>query len=129
MIENSGHVPLIAVGTSHEPYMRLIIVPLQDLANEPSIKRNQIIKNLNTMSPQDRYSQPIIAWRLQKSNNNKASGVWVMGDDGTIRGIDIVEDQVIVELKDGHQGKIKDFITFIDEDSVEKLITSGIDRR
>ena len=29
------------------------------------------------------------------------------GDDGTIRGIDIVEDQVIVELKDGHQGKIK----------------------
>lgn len=51
-----------------------------------------------------------------------------MGDDGTIRGIDIVEDQVIVELKDGHQGKIKDFITFIDEDSVEKLITSGIDR-
>lgn len=128
MIENSGHVPLIAVGTSHEPYMRLIIVPLQDLANEPSIKRNQIIKNLNTMSPQDRYSQPIIAWRLQNLDNNKASGVWVMGDDGTIRGIDIVEDQVIVELKDGHQGKIKDFITFIDEDSVEKLITSGIDR-
>ncbi|CAX44894.1 conserved hypothetical protein [Candida dubliniensis CD36] len=127
-IENSGHVPLIAVGTSHEPYMRLIIVPLRDLSHEPSIKRNQIIKNLNTMSPQDRYSQPIIAWRVQTPDNNKASGVWVMGDDGTIRGIDIVEDQVIVELKDGHQGKIKDFITFIDENSVEKLVTSGIDR-
>ncbi|EMG45506.1 hypothetical protein SBY92_005001 [Candida maltosa Xu316] len=121
-------IPLVAVGTSHEPYMRVIIVPLQEQnTTDGPIKRNQIIKNLNTMSPQDRYSQPIISWRLCKQQG-KASGVWVMGDDGIIRGLDIKEDKVVVELKNGHEGKIKDFISYIDDENGEKLITCGLDR-
>ncbi|EGW30833.1 uncharacterized protein SPAPADRAFT_62700, partial [Spathaspora passalidarum NRRL Y-27907] len=112
-------VPLIAVATSHEPYMRLIVVTLDMIeGQEHEIKRNQIVKNLNTMSPQDKFSQPIIAWRLPKHVNGadvtieatKSSGIWIMGDDGVIRGIDLVDDKVVVELKDVHQGKIKDFL-------------------
>ncbi|EER32562.1 conserved hypothetical protein [Candida tropicalis MYA-3404] len=121
-------IPLIAVATSHEPFMRLIIVPLSEAIPDTAIKRNQIIKNLNTLSPQDKYSQPIIAWRLCRDENDRASGVWVMGDDGVIRGLDIIDDKVVIELNEGHQGKIKDFISFIDGDGVEKLVTSGIDR-
>ncbi|RCK55994.1 hypothetical protein Cantr_05494 [Candida viswanathii] len=125
---HNAAVPLVAVATSHEPFMRLIIVPIFDVSTATPIKRNQIIKNLNTMSPQDKYSQPIISWRLCKEEDEKASGLWVMGDDGVIRGVDIIDDKAAIELKDGHQGKIKDFITFIDANGVEKLVTSGIDR-
>lgn len=125
---HDADVPLIAVATSHEPFMRLIIVPLLDISSNIPIKRNQIIKNLNTMSPQDKYSQPIIAWRLCKEEDDRASGVWVMGDDGVIRGIDIIDDRVAIELNDGHNGKIKDFISFIDQNGVEKLVTSGVDK-
>lgn len=125
---HDADVPLIAVATSHEPFMRLIIVPLLDISSNIPIKRNQIIKNLNTMSPQDKYSQPIIAWRLSKEEDDRTSGVWVMGDDGVIRGIDIIDDRVAIELNDGHNGKIKDFISFIDQNGVEKLVTSGVDK-
>lgn len=135
-IQSNAAIPVIAVATSHEPYMRLIIVSLkeieliqQDSQNAP-IKRNQIIKNLNTMSPQDKYSQPIISWRLIHPENThpKNSGVWIMGDDGVIRGVDLIHEKPILTLSGAHQGKIKEFITYFDSEYNERLISCGVDR-
>lgn len=115
-------VPLIAVATSHEPYMRLIIVPLKDSTAQDSvpIKRNQILKNLSTLSPQDKYSQPIIRWKL--SSNLKHNGIWVVGEDGIIRGIDLIQERVIRNYQK-HDGRIKSF-TMADD----RLITCGTDK-
>ncbi|CCG20994.1 hypothetical protein CORT_0A06070 [Candida orthopsilosis Co 90-125] len=125
-ISHKGNgIPLIAVATSHEPYMRIIIISLIDF-DSTSIARNQIIKNLNTLSPQDKFSQPLISWKLD--SKEKESGIWVMGEDGIIRGLDIVDDKVVVELNQ-HQAKIKDFTSFINNNGDETLITSSIDRQ
>lgn len=88
-ISQKGGIPLVAVATSHEPYMRVIITSLIDFETSPlpPIARHQIIKNLNTLSPQDKFSQPLIAWR---HNSEKESGIWVMGDDGVVRGLDLL---------------------------------------
>ncbi|KAK6456034.1 uncharacterized protein RJT20DRAFT_127799 [Scheffersomyces xylosifermentans] len=124
-------VPLIAVGTSHEPYMRLIVVSLKELPSlkktedeSIQIKRNQILKNFNTLSPQDRYSQALISWRVA---DEKSIGVWVAGEDGVVRGIDLLDEKIVVELK-AHSGKIKDFLSFENKDKKEVIITSGIDK-
>lgn len=119
-------VPLVAVATSHEPYMRLIVVSLKDIVNPPSpenfvpMMRNQILKNLSTLSPQDKYSQPLIAWRWL--SGTKHNGVWIMGDDGVLRGIDLVLEQPIVQSP-GHNGRIKSFAQLQDV-----LITTGVDK-
>lgn len=115
-------VPLIAVATSHEPYMRLIIVPLKDSTAQDSvpIERDQILKNLSTLSPQDKYSQPIIRWKL--SSNLKHNGVWVVGEDGTIRGIDLIQERVITNYQK-HDGRIKSFTM-----AGDRLITCGTDK-
>ncbi|KAG7665279.1 uncharacterized protein J8A68_001335 [[Candida] subhashii] len=130
-------IPMIAIATSHEPYMRLIIVSLKEIdqiqkdnQDEPPIMRNQIIKNINTLSPQDKYSQPIIAWRLinpNSPNHPKNNGIWIMGDDGIIRGVDLLNDKLII-ISDAHQGKIKEFITYFNQDFNERLISCGVDR-
>lgn len=96
-------VPLVAVGTSHEPYMRLVLVSLREFGKDgDSVRRNQIITNINTMSPQDKYSQALISWR------SDGSGIWVFGEDGVVRGIDLLKEAVAVELKKG-EGRIKSF--------------------
>ncbi|CAH2353461.1 uncharacterized protein CLIB1423_11S00210 [[Candida] railenensis] len=109
---------LIVVGTSHEPFMRLIVVSLTD--GEEPIRRNQIIRNLNTLSPQDKFSSAILAWRKDQS------GVWVAGEDGTVRGIDFKQQRVITEIP-LHKGKVKTFISGVKEGS-EVILSSGIDR-
>lgn len=156
-----GTVPLIAVATSHEPYMRIIVVSLIEFgaasSASNSISRNQIVRNFNTLAPQDKFSQPKIAWRLEKGRENEGKnenqkenenvdrkrerdvcGLWVMGDDGVMRGLDVVESKVVVELKRedlakqnsiGHSGKIREFITYIDEKGGENVISAGLDRQ
>jgi hypothetical protein len=128
-IKNMGSsAPLVAVGTSHEPYMRLIVVTLSPIVATPEepipIKRMQIVKNLTTMSPQDKYSKAVIFWR--KAVPNHAEGVWIIGDDGIVRGIDLRNDKVVVEFP-AHDGKIKNGAVEI-HDSSELLITTGIDK-
>lgn len=116
-ILNQGGYPLVAVGTSHEPFMRVVIVTLKDVGSEVAdIKRNQIIANINTMSPQDKYSQANIEWRYD------GSGLWIMGEDGTIRGLDILKQSVALELKE-HEGRIKSSTTFEDV-----IVTCGTDK-
>lgn len=122
----SHQYPLIAVGTSHEPYMRLIVVSLKEFpkitpSKNMTTKRNQILKNLSTMSPQDKYSTAMIEWRQD------GSGVWVIGEDGVIRGVDLVSHQVIAELK-AHQGRIKSYVSG-NQHAREVIVTCGTDRK
>jgi len=118
-----GQVPLVAIATSHEPYMRLIIVSLNQTSDgETTIHRNQILKNINTLSPQHKLSQPLIQWRAPK--NGKSQGVWVMGDDGKIRTIDLLGGES--ESFDGHDGAIKHCVTC--EGGTELFITCGMDK-
>lgn len=128
---------LIAIGTSHIPYMRLIILTLPDLEplisnlyeelpleqhlTSTPINRGHILVNYNTLAPQDKYSTGVVAWRIDKS------GVWISGDDGVIRGIDLKNGEIVKQLKDKHDKRIKCMI--IDQiDSKEIIISSGIDK-
>lgn len=118
-IHQSGeNVPLVAVGTSHEPFMRAVIVTLKQvgIAAQETVQRNQIIANLNTLSPQDKYSQAILDWRPD------GTGLWVLGDDGVIRGIDLSSGKVSAELS-GHEGRIKTLNVL-----TNLLVSCGTDR-
>lgn len=109
---------VLVVATSHEPYMRLIVVSLT--AEGDAIRRNQIVRNINTMSPQDKYLQAVVAWRAD------ASGIWVAGDDGVVRGVDLQLQKVVAEFA-AHEGKIKTLCAGRCGSS-EVLVTSGTDR-
>lgn len=94
--------PLVAIATSHEPYMRAIVVAFDDESdNGPEkIKRLQIVTNLNTLSPQDKFSDALIHWR------EDGSGIWIAGEDGVIRGLDFLAEEVVVSLE-AHDGRMK----------------------
>lgn len=128
---------LIAIGTSHIPYMRLIILTLPDLIplisdlydelpkeqhlTSTPIHRGHILVNYNTLAPQDKYSTGVVCWRIDNS------GIWISGDDGIIRGIDLKNGEIVKELGKGHDKRIKCMI--IDElNSKEIIISSGIDK-
>lgn len=49
-----------------------------------------------TFAPQTAYSTPAVAWRPD------GSGVWVNGDDGAVRGIEVVTGKVVSTLR-GHE--------------------------
>lgn len=113
-----GSIPLIAISTSQDP-MRVVIVSLQPSA-DTQIQRFQIIKNLKTETYQTKFSKSVIQWRLSK--DGKSQGIWVMGEDGSINGIDLVRN--LIEKLTSDQGVIKDCITYSDEDG-EVLISCG----
>lgn len=119
----SDSVPLIAVGTSHEPYMRVIVVTLSEFATvlATPIRRDQIIKNLNTLSPQDKFLTAVMSWRLD------GSGLWVLGEDGVARGLDLEKEEVVIEQR-AHLGKIKAFVNGAGSDGREVAVTCGADR-
>lgn len=112
-----GPEPLVAVATSHEPFMRVVVASLSGWETAEGIKRNQIVANINTLSPQDKYSQSQIEWR------SDGSGLWVAGDDGNIRGLDISTGKVAATLN-GHTGRIKSFFA-----ENELVFSAGIDER
>lgn len=93
-IYESPEISLICIGTSHIPYMRLVTVELPKKFNkkeEPvAVLRGHIVANVSSMSPQDKYSNPLISWKKD------GSGVWVAGDDGVIRGINFANNTVLV---------------------------------
>lgn len=114
---------LLAVATSSEPHMKVIIVRLlfpststidesrhsapdatvtqASQALEALALQNRedaaILIQANTFAPQTSYSTPQVAWRPD------GSGVWVNGDDGVVRGIEIKTGKVVALLKDGHE--------------------------
>lgn len=111
---------LLAVATSSEPHMKVIIVRLlfpsttspNPTASDAAVTQaSQALKALalqnredaailiqaNTFAPQTSYSTPQVAWRPD------GSGVWVNGDDGVVRGIEIKTGKVVAQLKNGHE--------------------------
>jgi hypothetical protein len=112
---------LLAVATSHLPHMKLIIVRLlfpdsttglsigqrgPPEATQASQARTAlalsdredaaISLHVSTMAPQTPYSTPQVVWRPD------GSGVWVNGDDGVVRGIEVMAGKVVALLK-GHE--------------------------
>lgn len=130
-IQNNGNqtIPLIAIATSHEPEMRVIITSLNQydsqILNENQFKiyRLQILKNLNSENPQNSLSKPFINWRVAK--NHKSQGIWVMSDDGYVRIIDLINHEV--EKLNYHKGSLKECLTYDNEGEV--LITCGSDKK
>lgn len=112
-----GEVPLVAVGTSHEPYMRVVMVTLQEFGTAEGVARGQIIANVNTMSPQDKFSLAHLEWRYD------GSGLWVVGEDGAVRGFDLTKREVVLTLQ-AHEGRIKAASVARDV-----LLTCGTDRK
>lgn len=110
---------LLAVATSHLPHMKLLIVrllfpgpvqdqpqPSQGLQTPASRARAELALqdredaaisiHITTMAPQTPYSTPQVVWRPH------GDGVWVNGDDGAIRGIEVSTGKVVAVLK-GHE--------------------------
>jgi WD40 repeat protein len=131
---------VVVVGTSHSPYMRLIITrtpDLEKLINDTLTKgiealglgeqqlttvtlRGYILMNLTTPSPQDKFSHSKIFFRSDRS------GVWICGDDGIIRGMELRTGEVVHELKK-HQGRIK-YAIDCSSHGVEKIVACGVDK-
>lgn len=149
---------LIAVATSHLPHMKLILVRLlfpdcqgqgvsggfvtgesqaaQARAELAIQDREDAAINLyvSTMAPQTPYSTPQVAWRPH------GSGVWVNGDDGVVRGVEVRTGKVVALLK-GHDvgSKVRSLWTGVvrfqeatGEDRAEKeeelLVSGGFDK-
>ena len=55
-----------------------------------------IVLHVSTLAPQTPYSTPQVVWRPD------GSGVWVNGDDGVVRGIEVRTGRVVASLK-GHE--------------------------
>lgn len=150
---------LLAVATSSEPHMKVIIVRLlfpsttSSNGSNPSApdaavtQASQALEALalqnredaailiqaNTFAPQTSYSTPQVAWRPD------GSGVWVNGDDGVVRGIEIKTGKVVALLKDGHEpgskvrtiwaGYVAVSNTGDDDAKEEWVISGGFDKR
>ena len=137
---------LIAVATSHLPHMKLIVVRLLFPGAEqaPALGGTQasqarsalavqdkedaaIRLQISTLAPQTPYSTPVVVWRPD------GSGVWVNGDDGVVRGIEVKSGKVITMLK-GHEAGTKVRTLWAGEvvngDShQEVLVSGGFDKR
>lgn len=139
---------LIAVATSHLPHMKLIIVRL--LFPGPEVqaapggtqasqartalamqdKEDTAIRlQISTLAPQTPYSTPVVVWRPD------GSGVWVNGDDGVVRGIEVKTGKVVTLLK-GHEAGTKvrtlwagEVVVGEDGARREVLVSGGFDKR
>lgn len=65
------------------------------------VMRNVIVSNFSGMTPQDKFSTPVLM-----SRPAGRSGIWVVGNDGLIRGFDLRIGKV-VETICAHEGRIK----------------------
>lgn len=148
----SPHDPLLlAVATSAVPHLKLIIVrlllpppPTATISAEPTLNQVSqaraelaladreaaaILIHCTTLAPQTAYSTPDLAWRPD------ASGLWVNGDDGVLRGIEASTGKVVATLTGGHEigTKIRCVWagTVIGNDGGEEecMISGGFDRR
>jgi WD40 repeat protein len=154
---------LLAVATSHLPHMKLIVVrllfpdtmttasdghgapppPLQNPASQAkaalalSDREDAAISlHMSTLAPQTPYSTPQVVWRPD------GSGLWVNGDDGVVRGIEIMTGKVVALLQGHEPGtkvrtlwagimRVADDVDDINEGSNEEewLVSGGFDKR
>jgi WD40 repeat protein len=139
---------LIAVATSHLPHMKLIVVRLlfpglnvqaapggtqaSQARTELAVQDKEdaaIRLQVSTLAPQTPYSTPVVVWRPD------GSGVWVNGDDGVVRGIEVKTGKVITMLK-GHEAGTKvrtlwtgEIAAGDDAAKREVLVSGGFDKR
>ncbi|QPG74176.1 hypothetical protein FOA43_001500 [Brettanomyces nanus] len=114
---------LVSVGTDHVPYLRVITIMIPSIRgvlkqNLPII-RNIIVSNLNSMTPQNKYSSPIL---LNRPDDKQ--GIWILGDDGTIRGFDLSTGKVVETLKT-HKGRIKTAFVGTNSKHQEIIVSTG----
>jgi len=152
---------LLAVATSHLPHMKLIVVrllfpdtiaaasgglgalpPLTPASQARAVlalsNREDAAINLHvsTLAPQTPYSTPQVVWRPD------GSGLWVNGDDGVVRGIDLMTGKVVALLKGHEPGtkvrslwagimRVADDVDDSDEGANEEewLVSGGFDKR
>ncbi|CDK25068.1 unnamed protein product [Kuraishia capsulata CBS 1993] len=138
--EGDNH--LLSIATNHVPFMRIITIILPNLdtlleeapglptsteqlfTSSVPMLRDIIVSNLNSFSPQDKYSSAQI---LKRPVPNQ--GLWIVGDDGKIRGMDLKSGEIVKE-EDTHEGRIKSSFVGSDDINPEILVTSGaVDRR
>lgn len=140
---------LVAIATSHLPHLKVILVRLlfpgdssiidampvdtaaglarRDLAVQD--REDQAIKlQVSTHAPQTPYSTPQIVWRPN------GSGVWVNGDDGVIRGVEIKTGKVKAYLKAHEVGsKVRTLwagaLKNAAGEDEEVLVSGGFDRK
>ncbi|KAF2756339.1 WD40 repeat-like protein [Pseudovirgaria hyperparasitica] len=142
---------IVAVATSQEPHMKLMIVRLLIPPLDKNVITSQeptqasqartellvadreeaaIMISCNTMASQTAYSTPILVWRPD------GSGVWVNSDDGVIRGVDSSSGKVVAQLK-GHTSGTRirclwaGYVnpTRNDNDRTEWLVSGGFDQK
>ncbi|KAI9798358.1 MAG: hypothetical protein M1835_000021 [Candelina submexicana] len=140
---------ILAVATSAVPHMKLIIVrllfppitPYSGGAVEPATQVVQarsllavqnmedaaIQSSTNTLAPQTAYSTPQVCWRPD------GSGLWVNGDDGTIRGVEASTGKVVATLRGGHElgSKIRTIwagLVKVNGKQEEWIVSGGFDR-
>lgn len=87
-----------------------------------------VLIHCTTMAPQTAYSTPAVAWRPD------GSGVWVNGDDGAVRGVEVSSGKVVSVLRDGHEAGSKIRCLWAgwvggEEDRKEMLVSGGFDQR
>ncbi|MCJ1283753.1 hypothetical protein MMC26_003084 [Xylographa opegraphella] len=141
---------LLAVATSAVPHMKLLLVRLlfptsstnAPLAAAPATQAAQtravlarqdreevaIQLHVNTLAPQTPYSTPQVCWRPD------GSGVWVNGDDGVLRGVEVRTGKVVALLKGGHEAGSKVRSVWagwvgVGEETEEWVVSGGFDRR
>jgi len=150
---------LLAVATSAVPHMKLIIARMllpppmatgaistdgaapsldPEYATQASQARAAlalqdreaaaILIHCTTLTPQTSYSTPYLSWRPD------ASGVWVNGDDGVIRGIEASTGKIVATLKDGHEPGSKIRCLWggwvsVEERKEEWVVSGGFDKR
>ncbi|KAF3936881.1 hypothetical protein ABW19_dt0205980 [Dactylella cylindrospora] len=108
----------------HHPHLLSLIT-----SSLPSPKI--IIYNLSTMTVDKEFTVPvqlsaystgIIVWR----SDDSASGLWVNGDDGVVKGVEVKSGGVKVELN-GHNGRKVRCLAAGVVDGEEVLISGGFD--
>lgn len=80
-----------AVATSNTPNLRIIL---------GNLKEDGIERNLHGYAPQDKFSIPRIKW------SSDGKGIWTIGDDGILRGIEAASGKLVAELRSDHNNKV-----------------------
>jgi WD40 repeat protein len=76
-----------------------------------------------TFAPQTADSTPAVAWRPN------GSGVWVNGDDGAIRGIEVSTGKLVSTLQGHEEGSKVRSIWAGEVDGDELLVSGGFDQK
>ena len=139
---------LVAVATSHLPHMKFILVRLLFPFTSTSASEAQptpasqaradlalqdreeaaITLHVTTFAHQTPYSTPQVVWRPD------ATGVWVNGDDGAIRGLEVKTGKIVSVLK-GHEeaSKVRSLwagrLRSQDGEEREVLVSGGFDKQ